>query len=69
MPYIEECYQETMKLGEYGSSDVTKSSLKALANFTIAVYDYNKKMADTVSDTGNLCDVDEILGCLSNLND
>lgn len=54
MPFIEECYQETLKLPDYGSQEVTKSSLKALANFAIAVHDYHKKMQDETSATGRL---------------
>lgn len=53
MPFISECYQEGLKLIDYGSGDCTKSSLKALANFTIAVYDYNTKMHDELSASGN----------------
>ena len=52
MPYLEACYKETMKLLEFGSTDVTKSSLKALANFAIAVYDYHTKMNDEASTEG-----------------
>lgn len=52
MPYIEVSYQETLKLVEYGNNEVTKSSLKALTNFAIAVFDYNKKMGDETSATG-----------------
>ena len=52
MPYIEECYQEALKLPSYGSYEVTKSSLKALANFAIAVHDYNRKMNDETSSAG-----------------
>ena len=54
MPYLEACYKETMKLLEFGSTDVTKSSLKALANFAIAVYDYHTKMNDEASTEGKL---------------
>ncbi|XP_067929323.1 importin-4-like [Watersipora subatra] len=49
MPYMDECYKEALKLSEYGSSEVSKSCHKALANFAIAVHDYNRKMADELS--------------------